>query len=115
MPSSRHKSSSATCSIATALYLPDPIDIAKISAERSLEARERALRQGLEDEEVILRQKSSSSAGHDQLHRFRASTRRGSMPAIFIENKCEDNRSSNTACDESGLLEPFVYSRRKSS
>ena len=98
---------------------PDPHDIAKISAERSLEARKRALRQGLEDESVILgRKPSSSSSGHDQLHRLRASNRRGSMPAITIENEQEGNHSSNAIsadnAPEFGLLEPFVYPRRKS-
>lgn len=97
---------------------PDPHDmLAKISAERSLEARERALRQGLEDESVILgRKPSSSSSGHDQL---RASNRRGSMPVITIENEYEGDRSSNTssadnAASEKHLLEPFVYPRHKS-
>ena len=80
---------------------PDPHDIAKISAERSLEARERALRQGLEDESVILgrdRQQSFSS-GHDQLRRLRSSNRRGSMPVVTIdnENEHEGDRSSNTS------------------
>ena len=101
---------------------PDPHDIAKISAERSLEARERALRQGLEDESVILgrdRQQSFSS-GHDQLRRLRSSNRRGSMPVVAIdnENEHEGDRSSNTSiadnASEKHLLEPFVYPRRKS-